>query len=69
MRGVRWPRYAAVRFVTDDLRDAGAPLGTKGYIVEVYDDAYEVEVSRPATGETVFLGALQDHLLELVAEP
>jgi hypothetical protein len=69
MAVMRWPNYAAVRFTTDDFRTEGAPIGVKGYIVEVYDDAYEVEVSNLATGETVFLGAVQDHHLELLDEP
>jgi hypothetical protein len=28
------------------------PKGSVGYIVEVYDDAYEVEVTEPETGIT-----------------
>jgi hypothetical protein len=69
MTEMRWPCYAAVRFVTDDYRSDGAPAGAKGYILEVYDEAYEVEVSNPATGETLFLGAVPDRLLELLDEP
>jgi hypothetical protein len=42
----RWPNYSKVRFRSDQHRANGAPEGSVGYIVEVYDDAYEVEVTR-----------------------
>src|SRR5579859_5441738 len=54
----RWPNYSKVRFRSDQHRANGAPEGSVGYIVEVYDDAYEVEVTEPGTGETLFLGAV-----------
>lgn len=44
-----------------------APEGSVGYIVEVYDDAYEVEVTEPETGETLFLGAVPDADLDLIS--
>jgi hypothetical protein len=41
----RWPNYSKVRFRSDQHRANGAPEGSAGSIVEVYDDAYEVEVT------------------------
>ena len=43
------------------------PEGSVGYIVEVYDDAYEVEVTEPETGETLFLGAVPDADFDLIS--
>jgi hypothetical protein len=64
---MRWPQYSRVRFLTDAFAPEGASLGCIGYIVEVYDDAYEVEVSRE-DGSTQFLGAVSDLHLEPIAE-
>jgi hypothetical protein len=66
--GVPWPRYVPVRFTTRDYEADGAALGSKGYIIEVYDDAYEVEVSDPKTGESLFIGAVPERHLELLDE-
>ena len=67
----RWPNYSKVRFRSDQHRANGAPEGSVGYIVEVYDDAYEVEVevevTEPGTGETLFLGAVPDADLDLIS--
>ena len=63
----RWPNYSKVRFRSDQHRANGAPEGSVGYIVEVYDDAYEVEVTEPETGETLFLGAVPDAGLDLIS--
>jgi hypothetical protein len=46
----RWPNYSKVRFRSDQHRANGAPEGSVSYIVEVYDDAYEVEVTEPENG-------------------
>lgn len=40
-------QYGVVRLVTDRYRDRGVEKGALGAILEVYDDAYEVEFSRP----------------------
>ena len=61
----RWPNYAKVRFINDRLAFEGVARGTVGYIVEVYENAYEVEVS-DASGATVFIGGVPDVDLELV---
>lgn len=59
--------YSKVRFRSDQHRANGAPEGSVGYIVEVYDDAYEVEVTEPETGKTLFLGAVPDADLDLIS--
>jgi hypothetical protein len=67
MSGERWPQYSRVRFTTDAFAGEGAPLDSIGWIVEVYDDAYEVEVVRDdATSQ--FLGAVRDIHLEPLAD-
>jgi hypothetical protein len=63
----RWPQYARVRFINDRFDSEGVAHWTVGYILEVYEDAYEVEVS-DASGTTVFIGGVPDVDLEL-AEP
>lgn len=40
-------QYDVVRLTTDHYRDRGVEIGALGTILEVYDDAYEVEFSRP----------------------
>jgi hypothetical protein len=63
----RWPNHSKVRFRSDQHRANGAPEGSVGYIVEVYDDAYEVEVTELETGETLFPGAVPDADLDLIS--
>lgn len=41
------PNYARVRLTTNRYSDDGVAHGAIGYIIEVYDDAYEVEFSAP----------------------
>lgn len=45
--------------MTNCFEDEGAPNGSVGWIVEVYPDAYEVEVC-DAEGRTHFLGSVPD---------
>lgn len=48
------PAYTRVRLVSDRHADEGACRGIVGYIIAVYPDGnYEVEFSKPDTGETV----------------
>lgn len=50
----RFQLYERVRVVSDRFAGENAPAGTLGYIIDEYDDgAYEIEVSNPATGETI----------------
>ena len=44
-----------------------APEDSVGYIVEIYDDAYEVEVTELEAGETLFLGAVHADDLDLIS--
>ncbi len=37
--------YSRVKLLTNDYATEGAVAGNIGYIIEVYDDAYEVEFS------------------------
>ncbi|MFI9508391.1 DUF4926 domain-containing protein [Nocardia sp. NPDC052566] len=46
--------YDKVRVVTDRFTAEGAAIGSVGYVIEKHsEDAYEVEVSDPSTGETI----------------
>ena len=57
------PLLAVVRLCSDEYRDDGADPGMLGTVVEVFDDAYEVEFSRP-DGTTAALLTLRDADLE-----
>ncbi|HXH80027.1 DUF4926 domain-containing protein [Nocardioides sp.] len=58
----RWPLFATVRL----RREVdGVPAGTQGAVVDVYEDAYEVEIVSDA-GETLWLAAVADDDLELL---
>lgn len=61
-------QYERVRLVSNNWASDGAPAGTIGYIIEVYDDgAYEIEVSN-SEGATVAQFVAQSTDLE-PAEP
>ncbi|MEV4622347.1 DUF4926 domain-containing protein [Asanoa sp. NPDC049573] len=48
--------YDQVRIVTSRFEGDGVVAGMRGYVVEKFADGeFEVEVSDPATGETVAL--------------
>jgi len=61
------PLFSQVRLVTDEHEADGAPRGTVGSVIEVYDGgaAYEIEVS-DADGLTLALFAAAPAALELV---
>ncbi|MDP9370257.1 MAG: DUF4926 domain-containing protein [Chloroflexota bacterium] len=63
------PSLSVVRLTTNAYRDRGLVAGDLGTILDVYDDKYEVDFSRPATGETVAWFALPQDDVELVADP
>lgn len=53
-RPPREEKYARVAILTDRFEPEGVPRGAIGYVIERYgDDALEVEISDPASGETV----------------
>ena len=41
------PQFSPIRLVTDRYLSEGVGRGAIGFILEVYDDGYEVEFSRP----------------------
>jgi hypothetical protein len=55
-----------VRLLTDRYHDAGVARGSVGTIVDVYDDAYEVEFSRE-DGTTIAWFAVERDEVEPVA--
>lgn len=54
---------SAVRLVTDRDRDKGVGAGAVGVVLDVYEDAYEVEFSR-ADGSTVAWFAVEHDQVE-----
>ena len=63
------PYLATVRLVNDNYRAKGAQSGDLGVILEVWENGeYEVEVSNPATGETIAWFTASESDLELVDE-
>jgi len=44
---VPFPQFSPLRLVTDRYLSEGVGQGAIGFILEVYDDGYEVEFSRP----------------------
>jgi uncharacterized protein DUF4926 len=57
---------AVVRLLTDRYREAGVARASVGTIVDVYDDAYEVEFSRD-DGTTIAWFAVERDEVEPVA--
>lgn len=55
--------YSRVRLLTDRYQNKGVAAGTIGYVIEVYDDAYEVEFSNP-NGITIAQVVVQPDELE-----
>ncbi len=51
-----------VRLLTDQYRAQGLVAGAVGVIVEVYDDAYEVEFSRPDGVTIAWFAVNQDEV-------
>jgi hypothetical protein len=51
-----------VRLLTDRFRDEGVPKGAIGVILDVYDDAYEVEFSRPDGTTIAWFAVDQDEV-------
>ena len=49
------PQFSAVRLTTNRFLDEGVGRGTLGFILDVYDDGYDVEFSRPEDGSTIAL--------------
>jgi Domain of unknown function (DUF4926) len=61
--------YKRVRLTTGAYAPEGAVLGALGYVIECHDyDAFEVEFSKPETGETYALLTLRSEEFVLDAE-
>ncbi len=56
--------YSRVRLLTNRFQSEGAFYGAMGYIIEVYDNAYEVEFSDEA-GSTFAQIVAEENELEL----
>ncbi len=41
------PQFSAIRLTTDRFLNEGVGRGAIGFILDVYEDGYEVEFSRP----------------------
>lgn len=55
---MRLPTYSRVRVLSTRYREHGIEPGMIGYVVEVYADGYEIEISDPA-GNTIALCAVR----------
>jgi hypothetical protein len=62
------PRFSAVRLTTDRFLNEGVGRGAVGFILDVYDDVYDVEFSRPEDGTTIALLFLKAADLEPAPE-
>lgn len=63
------PQYETVRLVTDRYKDRGLAAGSRGVILEVYDDAdYEVEFLRE-DGTTIDWFAVPQGEVEPIRDP
>jgi hypothetical protein len=52
---MKLPQFSAVRLTTNRYLDEGVGVGAIGFILDVYDDGYDVEFSRPEDGSTIAL--------------
>ena len=48
-------QFSAVRLTTDRFLDEGVSVGAIGFILDIFDDGYDVEFSRPEDGSTIAL--------------
>lgn len=53
------PNYSRVRVMSSRYRDQGIEPGMLGYIIEVYPDGYEIEIS-DTLGNTIALCAVTE---------
>ena len=62
------PEFSAIRLTTDKCLHEGIGVGAIGFILDVYDDGYDVEFSRPEDGSTIALLFLTQTELEPATE-
>lgn len=48
-------QFSAVRLTTDRFRDEGVARGALGFVLDIFDDGYDVEFSRPKDGSAIAL--------------
>lgn len=58
---------SVVRLLTDRYRDKGVLFGNVGVVLDVYDDAYEVEFSREDGSTIAWFAVGRDEVAPLVA--
>jgi hypothetical protein len=65
---MKLPLFSAVRLTTNRYLNEGVGGGAIGFILDVYDDGYDVEFSRPEDGSTIALLFLTQTDIEPAAE-
>lgn len=61
------PEFSPIRLTTDRFLSKGVGLGAIGFILDVYNDGYEVEFSRP-DGTTIAWFAVKPEDIEPAPE-
>ncbi len=61
------PEFSPVRLTTDRFVSKGVGRGTIGFILDIYEDGYEVEFSRP-DGATIAWFAVKSEDIEPAPE-
>lgn len=64
---MKLPLYSRIRLRTAKYEGEGAKWGDLGYIIEVYEDAYEIEIS-DSSGITLALLAAKEFEVESAPE-
>lgn len=62
------PQFSAVRLTTDRFLDEGVGRGAIGFILDIFDNGYDVEFSRSEDGYTIALLFLMPMDIEPVPE-
>ena len=63
-----FPQFSAVRLTTDRFLDEGVGCGAIGFVLDIFDDGYDVEFSRPEDGSTIALLFLEATVVEPAPE-
>jgi Domain of unknown function (DUF4926) len=61
------PNYSKIKLLNDNYLEEGVKKGDFGYIIEVYEDGYEVEFS-DKDGNTIALFSVKPKEIESVKE-
>jgi hypothetical protein len=65
---VALPQFSAVRLTNDRFLNEGVGLGAIGFIVDIFDNGYDVEFSRAEDGSTIALLVLTAEDIEPAPE-